>query len=267
MEDDRDISDTARIVGSVADMLAAVDNILPPLREAHRAIIEPLERNRELLVGIQRRFEQLTAFADAIDREKRLGEAGWIPHPLLPLDEVTADLLDDPDELDEFLLEHLRAHWGAVEAQLLDDDLFRIIGEEHQETVRQALAAHDAGLYRCVPRTMFGEIEMAAHAAREGIDLSGKVTAQLRPVWCRLKELTIADLHTGGRSAVSYFLAKDSVYADTRDGGADSRLPNRHDQIHGFSRRHASERDSVNTLLLADMMFRLLAALRAEPDE
>lgn len=217
MEDNRDIADTAGTVGSVADMVAAVDSIIRSVRDAQRVIVEPLERNRELLVGIQRRFEQLTAFADAIDREKRLGEAGWIPHPLLPLNEVTADLLDDPEELDGFLLNHLRAHWGAVEARLLDDELFRIIGHEHRETVRQALAAHNAGLYRCVPRTMFGEIEMAAHGALDGVD---------------------------------------------------SRLPNRHDQIHGFSRRrHASERDSANTLLLADMMFRLLAALRAEADE
>ena len=84
MEDNRGISDTTRTVGAVVDMLAAVDNIIRPLREAQRAIIEPLERNRALLVGIQRRFEQLTAFADAIDREKRLGEAEWIPHLILP---------------------------------------------------------------------------------------------------------------------------------------------------------------------------------------
>jgi len=263
----RDIPNAERIVGPIADVLAAVDNITRPLREAHRAIIEPFERNRELFAGIQRGLEQLTAFADAIDREKRLGEAGWIPHPLLPLDEGTAELLDDPDRLDEVLLTHLRAHWGSVEAQLLDDEVFSILDDGHRETVRQALAAHDAGLYRCVPRTLFGEIEMAAHAALDGIELPGKITAQLRPVWVLLDELSISQLQIGGTTGIGYFLAKEKVYADTRAGGADGRLPNRHDQVHGFSRRHASERDSANTLLLADMMFRLLAILRVEADE
>ena len=146
-------------------------------------------------------------------------------------------------------------------------DVFSILEDGHRETVRQALAAHDAGLYRCVPRTLFGEIEMAAHAALDGIELPGRITAQLRPVWLLLDELSISQLQIGGTTGIGYFLAKEKVYADTRAGGADGRLPNRHDQVHGFSRRHASERDSANILLLADMMFRLFAVLRAEADE
>lgn len=263
----RDIPNAERIVSPIAGVLAAVDNITRPLHEAHRAIIKPFERNRELFAGVQRSLNQISVFADAIEREERLGEAGWIPHPLLPFNKVTAELLNDPDRLDEVLLTHLLEQWTSVEAQLLDDEVFSVLDNGHRETVRQALAAHHAGLYRCVPRTLFGEIEMAAHAALDGIELRGKITAQLRPVWALLDELSISQLQFGGTTGIGYYLAKDKIYADTRDGGADGRLPNRHDHVHGYSRRHANERESANTLLLTDMMLRLLAILRAEADE
>lgn len=263
----RDIPNAERLVSPISGLLTAVDNVTRPLREAQRTIINSLERNRELFASVQGPLEHMSEFADALEREEHLGEAGWIPHPLLPYGKVTEDLLDDPDKLDEVLLTHLREQWSSVEAQLLDDEVFNVLDDAHRETVRQALAAHKAGLYRCVPRTLFGEIEMAAHAALDDIELPRKITAQLRPVWALLNDLCISQLQVDGTTGIGYFLAETAIYADTRAGGADSRLPNRHDQVHGFSRRHASERDSANTLLLADMMFRLLATLKAEADE
>ncbi|WP_018995165.1 hypothetical protein [Thioalkalivibrio sp. ALJ2] len=263
----RDLTNAEHIVSPIAGVLAAVHNITRPLQEAHRAIIKTAERNRELFADIQRSLDQISVFADAIEREERLGEAGWIPHPLLPLSQVTPELMDDPERLDELLLTHLFEQWASVEAQLLDDEVFSVLDDGHRETVRQALEAHQAGLYRCVPRTLFGEIEMAAHGALDGIELPGKITAQLRPVWALLDKLPISQLQIGGTTGIGYLLAEKAVYGDTRAGGADSRLPNRHDQVHGFSRTHATERDSANTLLLADMMFRLLATLKAEAEQ
>ena len=90
----------------------------------------------------------------------KLEAAGFLPHHTTPLDIL--DHIRDSGTLSEYLEKYYRDEWTSIR----DAILIRLEGydvdDEAKSTFREALHAHEVGLYRCVCRVLFPEIERVA---------------------------------------------------------------------------------------------------------
>jgi len=201
------------------------------------------------------------------ERDQKIARHGWFPHSCLGLDAISLEIDSNPDTLEIFLNAQIDDNWANIKSALENSEAFVSLGYEHKETMRQCLVAHEAGLYRCVPRTLFAEIEMASRIVLEGVELNNKINAGLKPVLAILGSLPVTLLPDDMRPSAVFELLTDHVYKDSRHQESGYSLPNRHDHMHGYSEQHASFRDSINMLLLAETMFRILAVFAKLKEE
>ena len=87
-----------------------------------------------------------------------LGKAGWLPHYTTPFDQI-AGCGKDTDAIRSRLLDYYKNNWKNVRSEIEARLLNYKIDAETKATFREALDAHEAGLYRCVCRVLFPEIE------------------------------------------------------------------------------------------------------------
>lgn len=187
-----------------------------------------------------------------LDFQQRLAEAsqraaaatpssGDPQHWIRTLHTAAAPLLqlaESADEFDGLTRGFAEIQWPWVRRTLLESVAFETLGDGPRETLRQAVAAHDTGLYRCVPWTVFGEVEVVA---RDVLDRS------------------------------RHDAALDHVFAPLRQ--AFELMP--HGAVPGFQEllrgeRRAGFRDSLGALLYGDLAFRTLAFMAAaapDPDQ
>jgi len=224
---------------------------------------EALAPTRSLMAQAQKSVSLFNAlfkdvFAQA-ERDKKIAKQGWFPHPCLALDEIHAEIEAGSGEVDAFVRRQIENSWPEIRQSLEESEAFHELGGGHRETLCECVSAHEANLYRCVPRTLFGEIEMASRRALDGVQLNNKINASLKPVLAVLGDLPISLLPPEIRASVVYEVLTDHVYRDSRHQESGFPLPNRHDHIHGYSEQHATFQDSINMLFLADTMFKILA--------
>lgn len=218
-------------------------------------VIEQINRTTQLFTAL---FGDIFA---AYERDKEIASAGWYPHRLLPLTEMYSLLQSDPDLLDSWVEKHIREHWMELRNSLENSEGITKLSAGSAETYRQALDAHEADLFRCVPRTLFGEVELVSRIVLTGKPMNNGINAGLKPVLAAIGELPIPALPAELQTSPIYELLSDEVYSDSRRPSLNSKLPNRHDHIHGYSANHATFRDSVNMLLLAESLFSVLNVL------
>ena len=201
-------------------------------------------------------------FADIFEnhrRDERIAKAGWFPHPVLPLAGIDAVISEGSATVDDFVREYVCENWATIRESIVDSPAFPDVDTEHKETLRQAVVAHEQQLYRCVPRTMFGEIEMASRQVLKGVPLDNAINAGLKPVLKELGNMPIPALPTDLQTGALYGLLTGHIYHDSRHRETEYGIPNRHDHMHGYKGSHAGFRDSFNMLLLSEVMFRILA--------
>ena len=191
----------------------------------------------------------LQAFREWNRTVDALIEVGWLPYHSAPfhfVEECGADL----QLLERHFSDFYRTRWSEIrddiESRLKDYH----IDDEARETFREALSAHEAGLYRCVCRVLFPDIERM-------IGL-GRVREK------ELEELTgtgdFADF--AFREPYDYVLFGRLVkhtYEPVKDRGRFERdpVPNRHAAMHGLA-PYATHKQSMNMLILTGYIFRIL---------
>ena len=132
-----------------------------------------------------------------------------------------------------------------MESQLADYH----IDDEARETFREALSAHEAGLYRCVCRVLFPEIERTIGAGFRSKRL--------------LEELIgtgdLADYAFRERFGYVFFgrLAKHVYQSGKREDFERDPVPNRQAAIHGLV-SYSTHKHSMNMLILTDFVFQIL---------
>ena len=87
-----------------------------------------------------------------------LGKAGWLPHYTTPFDGI-AECGKDDKAVQSQLLDYYENNWQNVRSEIEMHLSGYKIDSEAKATLREALDAHEAGLYRCVCRVLFPEIE------------------------------------------------------------------------------------------------------------
>lgn len=206
-----------------------------------------------------------------------LRKAGWIPHYTTPFD-LIAKIGEDLDAVRNQLLHYYGSNWKeirqTIEARLADYQ----IDEEAKATMREALDAHEAGLYRCVCRVLFPEIErvfrtklpdgQTGHIRYEKLvrnlvddeekslgdfmseglyelDIFGHLTKHLR------------DEDESESSKFVYGVFQRVGNEEDRERLKQNPVPNRHAAIHGFV-TYDSPQNSLNAIFIADYIFRII---------
>ena len=177
-----------------------------------------------------------------------LNEVGWLPYHSAPFHYVD-ECGDDLDLLDTRFSEYYRTQWSEIR----DDMESRLEGydidDEAKAAFREALAAHEAGLHRCVCRVLFPEIERLVGAGIRSKPLLEKLTATG----------DLADYAFRERFGYVLFgrLVKHVYESGRREEFERDPVPNRHAAMHGLV-SYSTHKHSMNMLILTDYIFQIL---------
>ena len=216
-----------------------------------RLNLGPVKAAAEQLAGQVRR-------AEAFDR------AGWLPHPSTPLDRVKK-CAGESEAIHRLLSEYYEANWPEVRQDIETRLTAWRLDEEAKAAFREALDAHEAGLYRSVCRLLFPEIERVARKELHD-DRMGRITSQ--KVLRRLAgRLPISAMEPGGFLGLNLFdRLSNHVYEDASDEESRQRLardpvPNRHAALHGLV-VYSTRQNSLNGIFIGDYVFELISLLK-----
>jgi hypothetical protein len=206
------------------------------------------------------------------DKQAKLLESGrWLPHSTMPFHLLTADM--NPDEVDAIVLQYFAVNWQAVEEAFVGRVCSYAIDEEAKATFREALKAHELGLYRVAPRLLFPELE------RVGVDefhdgQHFEVNARGKPVGkASLKEIRniFGKLPAGVTFRFPYgwrlykkvqsHLYEAVQMSEQISTAKENSVPNRHAALHGIV-QYNTPQTSLNAIIMADFMFHLMDRLK-----
>ena len=213
-----------------------------------------------------------------------LSKAGWLPHYTMPFD-LIAECGEDEKRIQSVILDYYKDKWKNIRAGIEDRLSDYKIDDEAKATFREALDAHEAGLYRCVCRVLFPEIERVFRAEL----FDGKI--EHIPY-----EIFINALINGNRSINEFIvdgfydlsvfghLTKAVRERNKKERGEnavsesdelifgifsgvknkehqkcleENQIPNRHAVIHGLV-VYSSQQNSLNAIFMADYIFRIV---------
>lgn len=241
-----------------------------PELEALRRINEQWSR---VFSGIQEQFRSLTPALEQFTKHEarctRLEEAGWLPHPASPWHLLDDESLGD-EALNTAIESYYRENWSDVKASLEKAISGYAIDDEAKSTFREAVAAHEAGLFRCVARTLFPEIERVSRAEihKGAMD---RMASQPK-LQEAISNLYPSDLARDGISGMRlYNKLIDHLYVsmptpDRVAAIAAEPVPNRHAAVHGYV-PYNTLRQSMNALIIAEYLFHAITVIMAAEDE
>ena len=260
-----------------------------------------LRRLRELAARLEPLSRSLAAAAPVVQAVAREGakwgtaesllQRGWVPNHTTPFD-LVAECGDDDARLQTSLLAYYTDNWGEVRARLETRLYSHDIDDEAKITFREALDAHEAGLYRSVSRVLFPEFERVFRAAlfhgRAGPISYHKFVKELfgEDFNPKLSDILIAGFQDmvlfkyltqgvrepgtsgdGARSAAPEYVPGLAVGVDETnvEQARQSPIPTRHAVAHGLV-AYSSQQSSLNALFIADYVFSVVSrALRRTP--
>ena len=242
-----------RYVEPLAEALAPVATQLATVAQQLAVSLGPAnERLGELAEALAPYLAKWSEFAPRLAAWNRgvdaLNEVGWLPYHTAPFRHVD-ECGDDLDLLDRRFSEYYRTRWSEIR----DDMESRLedyhIDDEARETFREALSAHEAGLYRCVCRVLFPEIERTIGAGFRSKRLLEKLTGTGDLADYAFRELFGYVLF--GR------LVKHVYESGSRESLERDPVPNRHAAMHGLV-SYSTHKHSMNMLILTDYIFQIL---------
>ena len=150
---------TSQIAQSLtaAHRLIATSGIVQSLNAAHQITASTTVTRSALLTSTvgRRLFETLAPFEERF----RFEEAGWFPHSTFP--RHLWNWNGDETYSDEMILTHYRKNWSRVSHVIRNELASCDVDFDAKEAIRQALIAHENGLYQLVPPALFAAIEGA----------------------------------------------------------------------------------------------------------
>lgn len=207
-------------------------------------------------------FEALGWPWNALDREHRLSELGWLPHSSTPW-RIIEKLPET--EVSAAMARFCCESWSAIR-RFFEESIDRCeVDSEAKATFREALEAHEIGLYRTVPRTLFPEIERVSRI--EFPDAPPRSFASQRELRAWLGHLLPRDVAPPGM--VGWELSKrlmKQLYKNAEDSMSLDAMrldpvPNRHAAIHGLI-SYSTLQSSFNALVMTDFAFQVICIVK-----
>ena len=248
---------------------------LQPLARGLQPLARGLQNFMEAAAPIMREFVKWNVSSEM------LSKAGWLPHYTTPFDCI-AECGDDIEAIRSRLLQYYESNWQDVRLQIESRLSDYKIDAEAKATFREALDAHEAGLYRCVCRVLFPEIERVfrteifndkiGHISYE--EFIKKLVDDHKPITTfipgglsdlsTLRHLTkpfrktLIKVDMSESNKLIYGVFQKVVNEDDREFLKQDSVPNRHAAIHGLV-VYSSQQNSLNAIFMADYIFRIVA--------
>lgn len=220
------------------------------------------ERIARIAEAVQ--LQALDGLVSVLRQERRLNDLGWLPHRTAPWAEIdAANDLDIPAILDR----HYQDNWPNVR-RLFEQHLDTYeIDDEAKATFREALAAHEAGLYRATTRTLFPEIERVSRIElHDGAHRSFASQKELQKWLRRLSPRDVAPAGRGGweltKRLLKHLYEKVEAPHALAAMAADA-VPNRHASVHGLI-SCPTRQNSINALIMTDFVFVVICAVKRQ---
>ena len=274
-------------VGALVDALAPAARHVGPVLDALGAHLEPLTR---ILATAAPYLQAVARGMEKWDKAESLRKQGWVPNHTTPFD-LVAECGDDSAKLQTALLAYYTDNWGEIRARLEMRLSSHNVDDESKATFREALDAHEAGLYRSVSRVLFPEFERVFRGALfdgraadgynayvkklsdgSGLYLEDFLIAGIQDI-VLFEYLTESVRKPGasndgtGRATPEYVPGLAVRVDDSNvEWARQSPIPTRHAVAHGRV-AYSSQQSSLNALFIADYVFAVVSrALRCEPD-
>jgi hypothetical protein len=191
-----------------------------------------------------------------------LERIGWLPHSTTPIFLLNESEEISDTELDKRISKYYTENWDDVIQILLDDLESYLIDEEAKETMREALKAHQAGLFRCTPRLLFPEIERVIRNELHNRNTNKNIASQIDFRKNINESNANSGLGIGFLEITLHRCIQDHVYKKVRTideikEAEKNPTPNRHAVSHGIV-IYKTQKSSVNSIIIADYIFRLV---------
>lgn len=238
---------------------------LSPLFEAIKAITEPMRRVQD---AWQERMAPIQRFIEAFQRtdqaRQRVEATGWLAHVTTPFEELE-DIEDD--EIPAALEKHYQENWQDVQQVFLDRLDEYTIEENAKATFRDALRAHEHGIYRATALLMIPVIERVIRKEYYGGTLPNKGTSVIE----FREDAKMLPFDAIEHCAFGLYDALDYLYDHCNSDEDASRMaskpiPNRHAVVHGWVTYNCMC-SSLNMLILADFAFGLVTEMKRYKQE
>lgn len=235
------MNESMRSITSItADFQKRLDEVIKPIRDFSTGI-----SNIPLLQTI-RRFSELIGYDGALNK------SGWLPHHTTP---ETITSLTCPETIHQELSSFYADQWPEVRKALKQNILQYTLDEESIAVFNEALAAHEAGMYRSVCRLVFPEIERLNRKKFSPGTYKGMASVpELQNI---LEELPIDHLRRD--TAAPFLKLMDHLYKKIKteedisviepDG-----VPNRHACVHGLI-IYDTMQNSLNSIFMLEYIF------------
>lgn len=204
-------------------------------------------------------YENILRFTEALERNRRLEFSDWLPHYSIT-EKVMSDLINksqDDNELNFQIGKYCRDNWGVISIKFRENLRSINVDEEAKEAFSEALEAHGHGLYKCVPRLLFAEMERviskipreqgASNKPHEVINNALEIygyTELARDQTFRLKTINKLSHH------IYHSMWSDKPYPQVYTDP----VPNRHAAMHGWV-NYNKPYHSFNMLVICEITF------------
>ena len=247
--------------------------------------LQPLTETLSGLATVVAPFAQAAAHGmKRWDTAESLLKRGWVPNRTTPFD-LVAECGDDDTRLRTSLLAYYTDNWPQVRARLEARMSSLDVDDEAKAAFREALDAHEGGLYRCVSRLLFPEFERVFRAAlfhgqaghipyhefvtklsgeAANLELADFLTAGIQDMvlfgylteGVRSSDAS-GDHSTGAAPNYEPGLAV-GVNATNVERAKQSPIPTRHAVAHGLV-AYSSQQSSLNAIFIADYVFSVVS--------
>ena len=283
-------------VHSLAEGLAALARDFEPILKGIQETalrLQPLTETLASLATAVAPFAQAAARGmERWDTAEGLLKRGWVPNRATPF-HLVAECGEDDTRLQASLLAYYTDNWPEVRARLELHMSSLNVDDEAKSTFREALDAHEAGLYRCVSRLLFPEFERVFREALfDGRAGHIKYHEFVTKLSGEAANLELADFLTTGIQDMVLFKyltegLRTSDASRNRSGCAtptyepglavgvnasnvervrQSPIPTRHAVAHGLV-SYSSQQSSLNAIFIADYVFSVVSrAFRNKPE-
>lgn len=249
----------AQVDAAVRQMERSLGPVLQSLNEWAAAAAPFLEEfNRMAAVAaeaVERLRPALKKFHERKETHNALDKVGWLPHPSVPY-RLVEGCGGDLALLDARIADYYSTRWTEIREAMESGLAEYHIDDEARATFREALTAHESGLYRGICRSLFPEIERIIDAGHRSGPMIDKLLASGDPTDRQVRELFDRVMLERIRKH-----AYEQVWTEgERERFERDPVPNRHAAIHGRV-AYSTHKHSMNMLILTDYVFRILPPL------
>jgi hypothetical protein len=249
--------------------LKEMEPVFRELRNAFEQFVRTIpdwqERIRIATEAIRKTTDRFSGLYQAHRRTVQVFETlGWLPHDTWPKRLTTGEDDLSISEIGEQLEVHYRDQWDTVQSEFSSSFDRLEIDAETRLALGESLQAHRNGHYRAVVRLLFPEIEKEIRTAFYRDALTSHIAGQ-KEFLDRISRVAFGHVLQREFDLTLYKKLSTHMYQTVNDNNrslvAADPVPNRHAALHGLV-TYASAQNSINTLIMADYILRLITSLK-----